>query len=216
MYDDGAPGEIFITMAKEGSTISWTDGRVRDGGEFQLTVRRAVQVPGRISSRMSRIRAGGRTGNQQIPYAKSIMDYIFRWMGAKFLGPEYAVGEVGDNMTLRATEPEAQQALPFNTMTSDAPLCSECGSIMTRNGSCYKVRQLRRYERAVAKSLRWENRKNGPPDARVAFGGFFYWGGQGRRWRFCSNQRRLTSPMRREVAIVPGWRNAVAVGLTYY
>ena len=60
-------------------------------------------------------------------------------MGAKFLGPEYAVSEAGETMTLRPTETSPQQELPFNpTFTTDAPLCSECGSIMTRNGSCYK------------------------------------------------------------------------------
>ena len=43
-----------------------------------------------------RFEPSGWTGNQQVPYAKSIMDYIFRWLGAKFLGPEYAVTEAGD------------------------------------------------------------------------------------------------------------------------
>ncbi len=66
------------------------------------------------------------------------MDYIFRWLGAKFLGPEYAVNEAGDAPVLRVTEPEPQQALPFAPAVSDAPMCSECGGIMTRNGSCYK------------------------------------------------------------------------------
>ena len=86
-----------------------------------------------------RFEPSGWTGNQQIPYAKSIMDYIFRWLGNKFLGPEYATVEAGETMpTLRPTETDPQIELPFNPMTSDAPLCSECGSIMTRNGSCYK------------------------------------------------------------------------------
>src|SRR5438477_95968 len=85
-----------------------------------------------------RFEPSGWTGNQQIPYAKSIMDYMFRWLGNKFLGSEYAVTEAGETMTLRATEPDPQQQLPFRPMTADAPLCSECGSIMTRNGSCYK------------------------------------------------------------------------------
>ena len=68
------------------------------------------------------------------------MDYIFRWLGAKFLGPEYAIGEVGDTLTLRPTEADPQQTLPFSPVPTveDAPLCAECGSIMTRNGSCYK------------------------------------------------------------------------------
>jgi ribonucleoside-diphosphate reductase alpha chain len=85
-----------------------------------------------------RFEPSGWTGNQQIPYAKSIMDYIFRWLGAKFLGAEYAVTEAGETPTLRPTENDPQQELPFAPAVADAPLCAECGSIMTRNGSCYK------------------------------------------------------------------------------
>jgi ribonucleoside-diphosphate reductase alpha chain len=84
-----------------------------------------------------RFEPSGWTGNPQVPYAKSIMDYIFRWLGAKFLGPEYAVGEAGESTKLKPTEEDPQQAL-FAPMVSDAPLCSECGGMMTRNGSCYK------------------------------------------------------------------------------
>jgi hypothetical protein len=58
--------------------------------------------------------------------------------GAKLLGPEYAAGEVGESSKLRPTEADPQQELPFVAIPPDAPLCSECGSIMTRNGSCYK------------------------------------------------------------------------------
>ena len=85
-----------------------------------------------------RFEPSGWTGNQQVPYAKSIMDYIFRWLGAKFLGPEYAVTEAGQTPTLRPTVEDPQEKLPFAAMQADAPLCAECGSIMTRNGSCYK------------------------------------------------------------------------------
>ncbi|MBI3681286.1 MAG: vitamin B12-dependent ribonucleotide reductase, partial [Acidobacteria bacterium] len=80
----------------------------------------------------------GWTGNPQVPYAKSIMDYIFRWMAAKFIGPEAVLGEAGEAPKLRPTEPEPQQSLPFGPAIEDAPLCSECGGLMTRNGSCYK------------------------------------------------------------------------------
>ena len=66
------------------------------------------------------------------------MDYIFRWLGMKFLGPEYAVTEAGKSPKLRPTEPEPQQSLPFAPAPEDAPLCAECGSLMTRNGSCFK------------------------------------------------------------------------------
>jgi ribonucleoside-diphosphate reductase alpha chain len=124
-------------MAKEGSTISG----LMDS--FATTVSYALQygVPLKFFvDKFSHVRfePSGWTGNPQVPYAKSIMDYIFRWMGAKFLGPEYAIGEAGDTPVLRPTEPNPQQALPFDPTIADAPLCAECGSIMTRNGSCYK------------------------------------------------------------------------------
>jgi ribonucleoside-diphosphate reductase alpha chain len=137
LFDDGTPGEIFITMAKEGSTISG----LMDS--FATTVSYALQygVPLKFFvDKFSHVRfePSGWTGNPQVPYAKSIMDYIFRWLGAKFLGPEYAAGEAGESNVLKPTEPSPQQALPFEAAVTDAPMCAECGSIMTRNGSCYK------------------------------------------------------------------------------
>ncbi len=137
MYEDGTPGEVFISMAKEGSTISG----LMDS--FATSISYALQygVPLKFFvDKFSHVRfePSGWTGNPQVPYAKSIMDYIFRWLGAKFLGPEYAVTEAGDAPVLRPTEPEPQQSLAFTPAVSDAPLCSECGGFMTRNGSCYK------------------------------------------------------------------------------
>jgi ribonucleoside-diphosphate reductase alpha chain len=137
MYDDGAPGEIFITMAKEGSTISGLMDAFATAVSFNLQYGVPIKF---LVDKFAHVRfePSGWTGNQQIPYAKSIMDYIFRWLGAKFLSPEYAVSEAGEPMTLRPTETDPQQQLPFLPVTADAPLCAECGSIMTRNGSCYK------------------------------------------------------------------------------
>jgi ribonucleoside-diphosphate reductase alpha chain len=139
MYDDGQPGEIFIAMAKEGSTISGLMDSFATAISFNLQYGVPLKF---LVDKFSHVRfePSGFTGNPTIPYAKSIMDYIFRWLGAKFLGPEYAVGEVGDTLTLRPTEADPQQTLPFSPAPTleDAPLCAECGSIMTRNGSCYK------------------------------------------------------------------------------
>jgi len=137
MYDDGAPGEIFITMAKEGSTISGLMDAFATAVSFNLQYGVPLKF---LVDKFAHLRfePSGWTGNQQIPYAKSIMDYIFRWLGAKFLGPEYAVTEAGETPNLRPTEPDSQQQLPFAPVVADAPLCAECGSIMTRNGSCYK------------------------------------------------------------------------------
>jgi ribonucleoside-diphosphate reductase alpha chain len=137
MYEDGTPGEVFISMAKEGSTISG----LMDS--FATSISYALQygVPLKFFvDKFSHVRfePSGWTGNPRVPYAKSIMDYIFRWLGAKFLGPEYAVNEAGDAPVLRPTEPEPQQSLAFTPAISDAPMCSECGGFMTRNGSCYK------------------------------------------------------------------------------
>jgi ribonucleoside-diphosphate reductase alpha chain len=137
MYEDGMPGEIFITMAKEGSTISG----LMDSFATAISYNLQYGVPLKfLVDKFGHVRfePSGWTGNQQIPYAKSIPDYIFRWLGSKFLGPEYALTEAGDAPVLRPTEPEAQEKLPFPAVASDAPLCSECGGMMTRNGSCYK------------------------------------------------------------------------------
>ncbi len=137
MYDDGSPGEIFVTMAKEGSTISGLMDSFATAVSFNLQYGVPLKF---LVDKFAHVRfePSGWTGNQQIPYAKSIMDYMFRWLGAKFLGPEYAVSEAGETTVLRPTEADPQQQLPFAPVVADAPLCAECGSIMTRNGSCYK------------------------------------------------------------------------------
>jgi ribonucleoside-diphosphate reductase alpha chain len=137
LYDDGLPGELFIRMAKEGSTISGLMDSfataISHGLQYGVPLKFFVDKFSHV-----RFEPSGWTGNPQVPYAKSIMDYIFRWLGAKFLGAEYAAGEAGDSPKLAITEPEPQQKLPFAAVATDAPSCSECGGLMTRNGSCYK------------------------------------------------------------------------------
>jgi ribonucleoside-diphosphate reductase alpha chain len=137
MYEDGAPGEIFITMAKEGSTISGLMDAFATAVSFNLQYGVPLKF---LVDKFAHVRfePSGWTGNPRIPYAKSIMDYIFRWLGARFLGPEYTNTEVGETPTLRPTESDPQQQLSFSPSVADAPMCAECGSIMTRNGSCYK------------------------------------------------------------------------------
>jgi ribonucleoside-diphosphate reductase alpha chain len=137
LFEDGMPGEIFITMSKEGSTISGLMDSFATAVSFCLQYGVPLKF---LVDKFSHVRfePSGWTGNQRIPYAKSIMDYIFRWMGAKFLGPEYATTEAGNTPVMRVTEEEPQQKLKFEPAVADAPLCSECGGLMTRNGSCYK------------------------------------------------------------------------------
>ncbi len=136
LYEDGTPGEVFISMAKEGSTISGLMDTLATSISYGLQYGVPLKF---FVDKFSHVRfePSGWTGNQQVPYAKSIIDYIFRWLGARFLGITEQ-NEAGETPRLRPTEPEPQQALPFDASAGDAPLCSECGSIMTRNGSCYK------------------------------------------------------------------------------
>jgi ribonucleoside-diphosphate reductase alpha chain len=139
LFEDGTPGELFITMAKEGSTISG----LMDSFATSVSYGLQYGVPLKFFvDKFSHVRfePSGYTGNTQIPYAKSIMDYIFRWLAIKFLGPDSVENEAGNSTKLRVTEPEPQQRLAFAAADGmdDAPACSECGGLMTRNGSCYK------------------------------------------------------------------------------
>ena len=138
MYEDGTPGEIFVAMAKEGSTISG----LMDSFATSISYCLQYGVPLKfLVDKFGHVRfePSGWTGNQAVPYAKSIPDYIFRWLATKFLGAEYATNEAGASPALRPTEKSPQESLPFAAaVASDAPLCAECGGMMTRNGSCYK------------------------------------------------------------------------------
>jgi ribonucleoside-diphosphate reductase alpha chain len=164
LYPDGEPGELFITMAKEGSTVS---GLV---DSFALAVSIALQhgVPLKLFCEKfahTRFEPSGWSGNGDIGYAKSIMDYIFRWLQLRFLTGQQQMlfenfrpklsavssqpseaGEINaspqlrsENRDLRTGSPvHATDALAGIVDLGDAPTCSFCGSIMTRNGSCYR------------------------------------------------------------------------------
>jgi ribonucleoside-diphosphate reductase alpha chain len=145
-YEDGTPGEIFIKMAKEGSTLSG----IMDA--FALSTSIALQYGVPLKSLVdkfcnSRFEPSGYTGNPQIRYAKSVVDYIGRWLGGKFISPDYLDHDVSAVAEATAPQPVAAaagQAQEVETSTrpragiDDAPYCSECGMRMTPNGSCYK------------------------------------------------------------------------------
>ncbi len=153
MYEDGTPGEIFIVMAKEGSTLSG----VMDS--FATTCSMALQygVPLKVlvdKFSHTRFEPSGFTSNPQVPYAKSIMDYIFRYLASKFLPSEEAMAlgvQVEEppltNLTVSAppriasapaAAPPAKKGALVDIEDRDAPVCFECGSLMVRNGACYK------------------------------------------------------------------------------
>ncbi len=155
LFEDGHPGELFVTMAKQGSTLSG----LMDA--FALTVSIGLQygVPLKVLVSKfinSRFEPMGWTDNEEIPVAKSIMDYIFRWMAFKFLARDdlKELGLLnGEKIIVSGEEVEGVESQNQNVarltqfvhereehkydMSGDASTCSECGSLMVRSGSCY-------------------------------------------------------------------------------
>ncbi|MCC7304563.1 adenosylcobalamin-dependent ribonucleoside-diphosphate reductase [bacterium] len=203
LFADGTPGEIFLTMNKEGSTLSG----IMDAWAISLSLNLQYGVPLQVLiGKYSHVRfePSGMTNNKNIPMAKSIVDYLARWLALKFLDSDTAKkyhtselvdramsnGDIkavdivkvyhhhasyeprvigapvqtqtpGGEITTRIVETkpvpvriekqittpfsvdlemlkkdQAQQALKQNN--EDAPLCSDCGAVMIRNGACYK------------------------------------------------------------------------------
>ncbi|HEV2386372.1 MAG TPA: vitamin B12-dependent ribonucleotide reductase [Candidatus Acidoferrales bacterium] len=149
MYADGAPGELFIKMAKQGSTLAG----IMDGFAVSVSIALQYGVPARaLVDKLlnTRFEPSGFTGNPEIPYAKSILDYVARWLGGKFISREYLAnpaaqaalttpapaGEAG-KPAMGEPQPAASRS-PFAASLDDAPSCSECGMLMVPNGSCYK------------------------------------------------------------------------------
>ncbi len=147
LYPDGQPGEMFIAMAKEGSVVSGLMDSFATACSIMLQYGVPLDV---LTSKFShaRFEPSGFTTNPEIPVAKSIMDYIFRWLKLKFgdakvtepAAPEFETG-------LREDTPPAPEASGRITMENkekrvfraqaDSPPCPECGSMMVRSGTCY-------------------------------------------------------------------------------
>ena len=157
LFDDGTPGDIFVDIAKEGTTLA---GLMNS---FMISVSLGLQygVPLEVYvSKFSHMRfePSGMTNDADIRVAKSIVDYIFRWMGKKFLSTDqqeeagiltaevkqrlaaaYAdAGEHAGATAVLEAAPAGQTAL-FNQW-EDAQECARCGGRMVRTGSCYTCR----------------------------------------------------------------------------
>ena len=162
LYEDGTPGEIFVRMAKEGSTISG----LMDSFATAISLSLQHGVPLKLlvdKFSHTRFEPSGWTGNPDIPRASSIMDYIFRWLGGKFVqnrqaeqlalavdtpdtvvenkSAQQAAIEVAQGKhptgALKAGQPVVNMQATW-AQESDAPPCHECGTIMVRSGACYK------------------------------------------------------------------------------
>lgn len=161
LYDDGTPGDIFVDIAKEGTTLA---GLMNS---FMISVSLGLQYGVPLEVYVSkfahmRFEPSGMTNDPDIRVAKSIVDYVFRWMGKRFLdtdkqqelgimspevkarlaqahsvlegGSDAAAGEADD----APASPPGQTAL-FNAW-EDAVECAKCGGRMVRTGSCYTCR----------------------------------------------------------------------------
>jgi ribonucleoside-diphosphate reductase alpha chain len=168
LYEDRQPGELFLTMAKEGSTISGFADAFAQAISYALQYGVPLQdLVDKFSH--ARFEPSGMTKNPDIRFAKSIVDYIFRWLAVKFLSVE-AQYRAGVNNREETTTTPQQLVLDVTATASataivsapaaqgvatagskaapsafaaiqnqeDAPPCSTCGSIMVRSGACYK------------------------------------------------------------------------------
>ena len=151
MYDDGKPGELFCVMAKEGSVVSG----LMDCFATSISLALQYGVPLQVLADKfvhTRFEPSGFTNNKDIPIAKSVADYIFRWLELKFLKfeetePQPQEREVASlppaleksgpvELTQRLKTMSVERATFLNQ--ADAPPCHNCGSIMVRSGACYK------------------------------------------------------------------------------
>ncbi|TME71549.1 MAG: vitamin B12-dependent ribonucleotide reductase [Chloroflexi bacterium] len=167
LFEDNTPGELFVTMAKEGSTLSG----MMDAFATSVSLLFQYGVPlSHLVEKFGHMRfePAGWTGNPEIGFAKSIVDYVFRWLGNRFLSePDRAAlglvrtTEVADatsqlellNRVVQLATPEVPAAngnghavapVPdapgyrrLNS-TPDAPPCPRCGWLTVRSGTCHK------------------------------------------------------------------------------
>ncbi len=159
LYEDGSPAEVFISMAKQGSTIY---GMMES---FGRSISYALQYGVPLSDLVRnfshmRFEPSGMTTNPEIPFAQSVVDYLFRWLASQFLSAE-EVEELGiltpevkqrlvDRLDNGGTGPNGQngdgegaaeavsKGVARINGQSDGPACASCGWIMVRSGTCYR------------------------------------------------------------------------------
>ena len=159
LYEDGTPGDIFVDIAKEGTTLA---GLMNS---FMISVSLGLQYGVPLEVYVSkfahmRFEPSGQTNDADIRIAKSIVDYVFRWMGKKFLTTDQQeeIGILSPEVKARLAEryangggsAEPQETGPLETPPpgqtalfnawEDAVECAKCGGRMIRTGRCYTCR----------------------------------------------------------------------------
>jgi ribonucleoside-diphosphate reductase alpha chain len=158
MYEDNRPGEIFIKMSKEGSTLSG----IMDGLALTISLGLQYGVPLKVfvdKLLNTRFEPSGITANPNIRFVSSVLDYIARWLGGRFISSDYL--KLNGDQAAVAHAPTSAAAPPLASAVSaealrlappltnpqsskprdaheGAPTCSECGMLMVPNGACYK------------------------------------------------------------------------------
>src|SRR5256885_7861346 len=160
MYQDRRPGEVFIKMSKEGSTLSG----IMDGLALTISLGLQYGVPLKVfvdKLLNTRFEPSGITANPNIRFVSSVLDYIARWLGGRFISSDYLKLNGEQASAAHAHAPAApatsapvtlamieamRLAPPVTSLASStprdahegAPTCSECGMLMVPNGACYK------------------------------------------------------------------------------
>jgi ribonucleoside-diphosphate reductase alpha chain len=158
MYEDNRPGEIFIKMSKEGSTLSG----IMDGLALTISLGLQYGVPLKVFVDKlvnTRFEPSGITANPNIRFVSSVLDYIARWLGGRFISSDYLKLNGEQAAVAHAPAAASSASIPIAAMTEamrfappltnaqsfkprdaheGAPTCSECGMLMVPNGACYK------------------------------------------------------------------------------
>ena len=145
MYDDGSPGEVFITMSKQGSTL----GGIMDSFAVLMSLALQYGVPLSVLVNKfihTKFEPSGFTANDDIPTASSVIDYIFRWMALEFLPEEERPFSLQSNngyknggSLVKSVEDEPKKSVQdkMREAYGDTQMCLYCGGIALRSGSCY-------------------------------------------------------------------------------
>ena len=162
LYPDGRPGEVFFRVTKEGSTVNGLMDSL--GISMSMALQHGVPLKDLVRKLAHlRFEPAGATNNPKIRFAKSIPDYVARWLAIEFLteddrraigleGPAEGNGHGAAPAAAPKPSPAASQTVKFETRpldafapetaaggatSEDAPSCAVCGGIMMRSGTCY-------------------------------------------------------------------------------
>jgi ribonucleoside-diphosphate reductase alpha chain len=136
LFDDGTPGEVFINVSKQGSTVSGLMDTVAMLTSYALQY--GVPLP-ELASKLknTRFEPSGPTSNKEIPIATSIVDYVFRWLELKFGGSKAAAQPtlIPAELVVESTNPSVHARLHSDAVASGVG-CPDCGAVLYYAEGC--------------------------------------------------------------------------------